>query len=85
MLADWVGREVIVVPYMGPGMSLRQLRGTLELRQPRAGVVQLPFAEMTLALPRATFIEADWVPGREGQGLSITQGSARVDVFLEDA
>ena len=84
VLADWSGREVIVVPYLGPGMSLHQLRGPLDVRQPRNGVVRLQFPEMAIALPRATFIEADWVEGRRDRGLSIVQGGARVDVFLDD-
>ena len=84
VLAEWAGRDVIVVPYLGPGMSLHQLRGQLDVRQPRAGVVRLQFPDMAIALPRATFIEADWVEGREGRGLSIVQGAARVDVFLDD-
>ena len=84
VLAEWAGREVIVVPYLGPGMSYRQLRGALDVRQPRAGVVRLQFPDMAIALPRATFIEAAWVEGREDRGLSIVQGGARVDVFLDD-
>jgi hypothetical protein len=83
VLAEWAGREVIVVPYMGPGMSLRQLRGPLEVRQPSPGVVRLRFPEMAIALPRATFISADWVAGQEDRGLSVLQGGARVDVFLD--
>lgn len=83
VLADWGGRDVIVVPFMGPGMALRQLAGVLDVRQPDHGVVRLRFPEMTIALPRATFLEADWVPGQEGRGLSVLQGGARVDVFLD--
>ena len=83
VLADWSGRDVIVVPFIGPGMALRQLAGPLELQQPGAAVVRLKFPDMAIALPRATFIEAGWVPGREGKGLSIIQGGARVDVFLD--
>ena len=83
VLADWSGREVIVVPFMGPGMALRQLAGVLDVRQPDRGVVRLRFPEMTIALPRATFLEAGWVPGQEGRGLSVLQGGARVDVFLD--
>ena len=84
VLAEWGGREVIVVPYMGPGMALQQLRGALEVRQPSSGVVRLQFPDMAIALPRATFIEAGWVEGMRDRGLSIVQGGARVDVFLDD-
>lgn len=83
VLAEWAGREVIVVPYLGPGMSLRPLTGELDIRQPRTGLVQLRFDEAAVALPRATFISAEWVPEQEGRGLSVTQGGVRVDVFLE--
>ncbi len=83
VLAEWAGRPVVVVPYIGPGMSLRQLRGPLDIRQPTAGVVRLRFPEMAIALPRATFISAGWVPGQERRGLSVLQGGARVDVFLD--
>jgi len=85
VLAEWGGREVIVVPFMGPGMSLRQLAGPLSLEQPSPAVVRLRFPEMAIALPRATFLEAGWVAGQEGRGLSIVQGGARVDVFLDGA
>ena len=83
VLAEWGGRAVVVVPFIGPGMALRQLRGELALEQPDRGVVRLRFADMAIALPRATFIEADWVPGQVGRGLSVVQGGARVDVFLD--
>jgi hypothetical protein len=46
--------------------------------------VRLRFPTMAIALVKATFIEADWVPGREGAGLTVVQGGARVDVFLDD-
>ncbi len=83
VLAEWGGRRVIVVPFMGPGMALRQLTGPLTVEQPSRGVVRLRFDEMAIALPRATFLEADWVAGQEGRGLSVVQGGARVDVFLD--
>lgn len=85
VLADWAGREVVVVPFIGPGLALRQLAGVLDLRQPASHVVRLTFPEMAIALPRATFLEANWVPGQEGRGLSVLQGGARVDVFLDGA
>lgn len=83
LLAEWGGRRVIVVPFIGPGMALRQLAGALALDQPSRGVVRLRFPEMAIALPRATFIDAGWVPGQEGRGLSVVQGGARVDIFLD--
>ena len=84
MLLEWEGRDVVVVPFMGPGISLRPLRGTLDLDHSSKGIVRLMLPAMSIALPRATFIEAGWVPGRQEQGLSIVQGGARVDVFLEE-
>ncbi len=84
VLAEWAGREVIVIPYVEPGLSLRPLRGPLEVRQPRSGVVQLRVGERSVVLPETTFIEAGWVPEQEGRGLAITQGGVRVDVFAED-
>ncbi len=84
VLAEWSGRTVVVVPFIGPGLALRQVLGTLELEQPEPGVVRLRFPEMAIALPRATFIEAGWVAGREQAGLTVLQGGARVDVFLDD-
>ncbi len=84
VLAEWGGRDVIVVPFIGPGMALRQLTGPLSVEQPSRGVVRLRFSEMAIALPRATFLDADWVAGQDGRGLSILQGAARIDVFLDD-
>ena len=83
VLAEWAGRDVLVVPFIGPGIALRQLAGALALEQPERGIVRLRLPEMAIVLPRATFIEAGWVPGREGCALSVVQGGARVDVFLE--
>jgi len=83
VLLEWEGRHVIVVPFLGPGISLEPVAGPLTLEHPRKGIVRLRFPEMGIALPRATFIEAGWVPGREDDGLSIVQGGARVDVFLD--
>ena len=83
MLLEWEGRDVMVVPFMGPGISLRPLRGSLELDHTTKGVARIMLPTMSIALPRATFIEAGWVSGREQQGLSIVQGGARVDVFLD--
>ena len=83
VLAEWGGREVVVVPFIGPGIALQQLAGALTIEQPERGVVRLRFPEMAIALPRATFIDAEWVPGQEGRGLTVLQGGARVDVFLD--
>ena len=83
VLLDWEGRDVIVVPFLQPGISLEPLTGTLKLEHPKKGLVRMRFAEMAIALPRATFIEAGWVPGREEEGLSVLQGATRVDVFLD--
>ena len=83
-LLEWEDRDVVVVPYLDPGLSLAPFRGHLTLEHPRRGVVRLRFPVMAIALVKATFIEADWVPGREGAGLTVVQGGARVDVFLDD-
>ncbi len=83
VLLEWEGRRVLVVPFLSPGISLEPVAGELRLEHPRKGVVRLRFPEMGIALPKATFIEADWVPGREEAGLSVVQGGARVDVFLD--
>jgi hypothetical protein len=89
VLHGWRGRSVLVVPILGPGLSV------LALEQPRRGVIRLsvptdpPDPELTspdgvtIALPRATFISADWIAGQEEKGLSVVQGGARVDVFLD--
>ena len=83
VLLEWEGREVLVIPFLGPGISFEPVRGELKLEHPRKGVVRLRFDQMGIALPKATFIEAGWVPGHEQHGLSIVQGGARVDVFVE--
>ena len=82
VLLEWEGRDVVVVPFLGPGISFEPLTGELKLEHPRKGVVRLRFPQMAIALPKATFIEAGWVPGNEESGLSVVQGGARVDVFL---
>lgn len=82
MLIEWEGLDVVVVPFIGPGISLEPQRGPLKLEHPRRGVVRLAFPDMAIALPKATFIEAGWVAGRAQQGLSFVQGGARIDVFL---
>lgn len=84
VLLDWEGREVIVVPFIGPGLSLEPLRGALVLEHPRKGLVRLRMPQMAIALPKATFIDAGWVAGQEERALSVVQGGARVDVFLDE-
>ena len=85
VLLEWEGRQVLVIPFLGPGISLEPLPGELMLEHPRNGLVRLKLPQMSIALPKATFIEAGWVAGRERTGLSIVQGGARIDVFLEGA
>ena len=85
VLLEWEGRHVVVVPFLEPGISLEPLAGALKLEHPRRGLVRLRFDSMGIALPKATFIQAGWVPGREDNGLSVVQGGARVDVFLDGA
>ena len=83
MLLEWEGRHVLVVPFLEPGISLEPLTGELKLEHPRRGLVRVRLPQMGIALPKATFIEAGWVPGHEDHGLSIVQGGARVDIFLD--
>jgi hypothetical protein len=83
VLRGWDGKPVVLVPFLGPGISLEPASGALRFEVARRGLVRLHVG-ITVALPSATFIEADWVPGQEERGLSIVQGAARVDVFLDD-
>ena len=83
VLLEWEGRRVLVVPFLSPGISLEPLTGELKLEHPRKGLVRLRFPEMGIALPKATFIEAGWVAGHDDTALSVVQGGARVDVFLD--
>lgn len=83
VLAGWAGRTVVVVPYLEPGISLEPVVAPLRVERPRSGVVRLDLPGMPVALRRATFLEAGWVPGQERRGLSVVQGAARVDVFLD--
>jgi hypothetical protein len=83
VLLEWEGRHVIVVPFLGPGISLEPLVGPLKLEFPRKGLVRVRFPQMGIALPKATFIDACWVPGREEEALTVVQGGARVDVHLD--
>jgi hypothetical protein len=84
VLVSWAGRMVVVVPYLEPGLSLAPVRAPLRLDESRNGVVRLDVPGLPIALRRATFLEAGWVPGQEERGLSVVQGGARVDVFLSD-
>ncbi len=84
VLRSWAGRRVVVVPYLAPGLSVDILRGELVVEQAGPNAVRVRVGEgIAIALPKATFIEAGWVPGHEGDGLSVVQGGARVDVFAE--
>jgi hypothetical protein len=84
VLDAWAGRPVVVVPYLEPGLSLAPVSAPLLLDHSRRGVVRLEMPGMPIALRRATFLEAGWVPGQEERGLSVVQGGTRVDVFLAD-
>jgi hypothetical protein len=86
VLRGWEGRDVVIVPILDPGISLSPFAGPLALAEPKAGVLRVrvePHAEPYISLFRATFLDAGWVAGRDGQGLSIVQGGTRVDVFVE--
>ncbi len=84
VLLEWEGRQVLVVPFLGPGISFAPLQGELKLEHPRKGLVRMQLPQMAIALPKATFIDANWVAGRDGNALTVIQGGARVDVFLDD-
>jgi hypothetical protein len=84
VLRTWSGKPVIVVPYLEPGLSLAPVSAPLSLDESRAGVVKLDMPGLPVALRRATFLEAGWVPGQEERGLKVVQGGVRVDVFLAD-
>jgi hypothetical protein len=88
VLRGWSDREVIVVAFVEPGVSLRPFGGRLsceddEHRTLRASVEDAERI-VRIAFPAATFHEASWVAGRPDRGLSVVQGATRVDVFLED-
>ena len=83
VLDAWRGRTVVVVPYLEPGISLAPVVAPLHLDRSRRGVVKLSIPGMPVALRRATFLEAGWVPGQEERGLTVVQGATRVDVFLD--
>ena len=83
VLDAWRGRRVLVVPFLHPGISLTPVAAELDVERPRGGVVRLAIPGMGIALRRSTFIEAGWIPGQERRGLSVIQGGARVDVFVD--
>ena len=82
VLRGWSGREVVVVAFMTPGVSLRPFTGPLVVEEDERGDLRAVLDETRIAFPRATFHEAGWVAGREGSALSVVQGSTRVDVLL---
>ncbi len=88
VLRAWAGRTVWVVAFVEPGVSLLPFAGTLSCveagrRTLRASIAPADGEPLRIAFPAGTFHEASWVPGREGTGLSVTQGATRIDVFAE--
>jgi hypothetical protein len=83
VLEGWAGRDVVVIPYLQPGISLTPVEARLQIERQGAAAVRLAIPGLAIVLRRATFIEAGWVPGQEDRGLSVVQGGARVDVFLD--
>jgi hypothetical protein len=83
VLEGWAGRDVVVVPFLAPGISLEPTAAALVLEREGGGTARLAMPGMPIALRRSTFIEAGWVPGQEDRGLSVVQGGVRVDVFLD--
>lgn len=86
VLQSWAGRQVIVIAFVEPGVSLHPLGGRLrcEPGERHSTLAILEPLGTRIAFPSATFHEAGWVPGNEGSGLSVIQGATRVDVFVED-
>jgi hypothetical protein len=84
VLEEWSGREVVVIPYLQPGISLTPVEARLGVERQSPGALRLAIPGLAIVLRRATFIEADWVPGQEQRGISIVQGGARVDVFVDE-
>ena len=88
VLREWEGRDVVIVPILDPGISLTPFSGPLSVDEPKGGVVRIrtdPHYEPYISLFRATFLSAEWVPGRDERGLSVVQGGTRVDVHLDGA
>jgi hypothetical protein len=86
VLRGWSGRWVTVVAFVEPGVSLWPLAGFLSCEQGARHTLNVSIQPKgtRIAFPAATFHSAEWVPGREGRGLSVEQGATRVDVFLDD-
>jgi hypothetical protein len=90
VLIGWEGRRVLVVAFMGPGVSLAPFGGTLSVSDDAHGVVRAAIGTgagappVRIAFPSATFHDARWVPGWTGRAISVAQGATRVDVFLEE-
>ncbi|MCW2968686.1 MAG: hypothetical protein JWM71_2458 [Solirubrobacteraceae bacterium] len=89
VLIAWEGREVLVVAYVEPGVSLNPFMGRLACEDDGHGVVRGTVTPRSgtpvrIAFPSGTFHEADWSPGLGERGLTVVQGATRVDVFLED-
>ena len=83
VLEGWSGREVVVIPYLQPGISLTPVEARLAVERQSPSALRLAIPGLAIVLRRATFIEADWVPGQEERGISVVQGGARVDVFVD--
>ncbi len=89
VLVGWDGRQVLVVAFVEPGVSLRPFAGTLAIEDAASAMLHATVTPDTgppvrIAFPSGTFHDAEWVPGLEERGLSIEQGATRVDVFLDD-
>jgi hypothetical protein len=85
VLDGWNGREAVVIPYLQPGISLTPVEARLHLERQDPRAFRLAVPGLAIVLRKATFIEAGWVPGQEERGLSVVQGGARVDVFVDGA
>lgn len=90
VLAAWEGRDVLVVAFVEPGVSLRPFGGVLGIVSDDHGILRAEVSPgpgtqpVRIAFPSGTFHDAEWIPGMEDRGLSIEQGATRVDVFLEE-
>ena len=85
VLDGWSGREVVVIPYLQPGISLTPVEARLGVERQGEHALRISIPGLAIVLRRQTFIEAGWVPGQEERGLSVVQGGARVDVFVDGA
>jgi hypothetical protein len=90
ILCSWEGRDVLVIAFVEPGVSLRPFGGILSVTDDGHGMLHAEVSPgpgtqvVRIAFPSGLFHDAEWVPGMEDRGLSIEQGATRVDVFLED-